>query len=154
MKDPGDYPFLDLLALSTMTLATVSNFGQPHAAPVYFVAGKDLQVYFFSGQDSQHALDLEHNSAAAGAIYPESSGWQDIQGVQMRGNVHVVEPGPVWEAAWSAYSQKFPFVKGLPVVVARNRLYCFSPGWVRMLDNRFGLGYKREWNLEQQPEKP
>jgi uncharacterized protein YhbP (UPF0306 family) len=113
-----------------------------------------LQFYFFSEIDSQHALDLEYNPTAAGTIYPECNGWRDIRGLQMRGRVHRVESGPAWEAAWSAYSQKFPFVKGLAAVVARNQLYGFSPSWIRMLDNRFGLGFKREWNLEQQPGKP
>lgn len=50
----------DLLALSTMTLATAALNGEPHAAAVYFVA-EGLQLYFFSAVDSQHSRDLQEN---------------------------------------------------------------------------------------------
>jgi uncharacterized protein YhbP (UPF0306 family) len=153
LKDKDVYPFLDLLTLSTMTLATSGLLGEPHAAPVYFVADRDLRFYFFSDRDSQHARDLDSSPAAAGTIYPEYNGWRDIRGLQMRGKVQIVGQGSEWEAAWSAYCQKFPFVKGLAAVVARNTLYVFTPAWIRMLDNRFGLGFKREWDLEQRPKE-
>jgi uncharacterized protein YhbP (UPF0306 family) len=145
----GIYPFWDLLSLSTLTLATSGPSGEPHAAPVYFVADHDLRFYFFSDLDSQHARDLASNPAAAGTIYPESNGWRDIRGLQMRGSARIVEPSPEWDAAWSVYCQKFPFVKGLAAVISRNALFVFRPDWIRMLDNRYGLGFKREWDLGQ-----
>lgn len=148
MNEIGDYPFLDILAIATLTLATVGPSGQPHAAPVYFVAGKNLLFYFFSAHDSQHIRDLDFNPEVAVTIYPESRGWRDIRGLQMQGSVRMVEPGPTWEAGWAAYCRKFPFVKGLSAVVTSNSLYVFTPNWIRMLDNQFGFGFKREWNLE------
>ena len=148
MIDRNEIPFLDLLTLSTLTLATCGPSGEPHAAPVYFVAGEDLQFYFFSAPDSQHAHDLDFNPAAAATIYPECRGWRDIRGLQMRGTVHGIEPGSLWESAWLVYRQKFPFVKNLASVVSRNSLYAFQPNWIRMLDNKFGLGFKQEWDLD------
>ena len=142
-----EYPFLDLLTLSTLTLATCGSSSHPHAAPVYFVAGADLLFYFFSAPGSQHAADLDTNPAAAVTIYPECRGWRDIRGLQMRGIVHRIDPGPRWESAWQAYRQKFPFVRNLAAIVAHNSLYVFQPNWIRMLDNQFGLGFKREWDL-------
>ena len=44
-----------LLALSTMTLATADQQGNPHAAPVYFVTDgleQNLRFYYFSEETS------------------------------------------------------------------------------------------------------
>ncbi|MCS6908896.1 MAG: pyridoxamine 5'-phosphate oxidase family protein [Anaerolineales bacterium] len=137
-----------LLGLSTMTLATCGASGEPHAAPVYFVADEaTLELYFFSEASSQHSLDLCTNPSAAVAIYPEVWEWQAIRGLQMRGRVNIVSPGEEWQRAWQAYQRKFPFVRHLEAVVARARLYRFQPTWLRWIDNRYGLGHKQEWNL-------
>jgi uncharacterized protein YhbP (UPF0306 family) len=137
----------NLLSTSTMTLATTGVNGETHAAPVYFVADEDLQLYFFSVPDSQHAQDVAHRPAAAVAFYPECFSWEDIRGVQMRGEVHQVEPGMDWDRAWKLYQSKFPFVSALKEIVAQNALYVFTPSWVRLVDNQRGFGYKQEWTL-------
>jgi uncharacterized protein YhbP (UPF0306 family) len=133
-----------------MSLATVSTTGEPHAAAVYFVSDQALQLYFFSDPDSQHGRDVAQNPRAAVSIFPECEGWQDIRGVQMRGQVHGVMPGDQWERAWQRYLDKFPFVKELKAVVAQNALYVFSPHWIRLIDNRRGFGFKEEWTLPSQ----
>ena len=133
--------------VSTLTLATTNPEGFPHAAPVYFVHGDDLKLYFFSDSDSQHSDDLAINPKAAAAIYPESEGWRDIRGLQLHGGVNLVESPEIWESAWVLYQTKFPFVRSLKSVVAKNQLYVFIPTWVRLVDNSQGLGYKKEWDL-------
>lgn len=143
-----DTPALaDLLALSTMTLATQDAQGQPHAAPVYFAAGPDLGLYFFSEASSQHSQDTARDPRAAAAIYPEAADWQAIRGLQLRGVVHPLAPGQPWETAWALYAAKFPFVKALKLVVARNTLYVLRPTWLRLVDNRRGFGFKQEWQF-------
>jgi uncharacterized protein YhbP (UPF0306 family) len=104
-------------------------------------------LYFFSESDSQHSRDIAHQPGAAVTIYPESTGWQDIRGLQMRGMVYRVEPGAEWERAWESYRLKFPFVEALRVIVARNALFAFQPSWLRWLDNRRGFGFKQEWSF-------
>ena len=146
-------PFEDLLALSTLTLATCGPDGEPHAAAVYFAASLSLapgelpQLYFFSHPDSQHSRDILANPRAAAACYPECYDWEDIRGLQMRGHVRQLAPGPEWEAAWACYLAKFPFVSGLKDVVAQNALYVFTPQWLRLVDNRRGFGFKQEWTF-------
>lgn len=142
----------ELLRVHTLTLATCSPEGRPHAAPVYFAASSrglqpGMRLYFFSGQDSRHTQDLLRQPAAAGAIYPECEGWQDIRGLQLEGEVLPVERGPEWDAAWEQYRAKFPFVSALKVVVARNALFAFVPHWIRLVDNRRGFGFKQEWHF-------
>jgi hypothetical protein len=130
-----------------MTLSTCSPDNTPHAAAVYFVCvdKQALRLYFFSEEASQHGRDLAANPRAAVAIYPECYDWQDVRGLQMRGEAHPVAPGAEWEHAWQAYQDKFPFTIQLSKLVARNQLFVFSPEWIRLVDNRRGFGFKQEW---------
>jgi uncharacterized protein len=145
--DINEAAISELLQLATMTLATTGTGGEAHAAAVYFAAGEDLKLYFFSAADSQHSLDLKLHPQAAAAIYPEVTGWQAIRGLQLRGQAALVPPGAHWQAAWAIYAGKFPFVKALKAIVASNELYAFTPGWLRLVDNRRGFGFKQEWDL-------
>lgn len=142
----------DVWAVPAMTLATVSAAGAPHAADVYFStlgeADQERTLYFFSDATSQHSLDLATNPYAAVTIYPAVTGWQEIRGVQMRGQVRVVEPGAAWDAAWEGYLVKFPFASALKDIVAQNTLYAFRPDWIRRIDNRRGFGHKEEWTRQ------
>jgi len=140
-----------LLKVSTMTLATVDSTGYPHAAPVYFAAvgmEEDLRLYFFSDADSAHSRHIAQNPKAAAAIYPQCEGWRDIRGLQLHGEARLVESTGEWQAAWERYQAKFPFVRSLRAVVAQNQLYVFIPGWVRLVDNSQGLGFKMEYRIE------
>ena len=128
-----------------MTLATGDRDGEPHAAAVYFATDDDLNFYFFSDLQSQHGRDLTIRPQCAIAVYPECQDWQDIRGLQLRGEVRLVPPGSEWEHAWSVYRAKFPFVSEMRELAALNQLYVFIPGWVRLVDNRRGFGFKREW---------
>ena len=141
------FPPADLLALPAMTLATTSPDGQPHAAPVYFAASAAQRFYFFSDAESQHGRDLAANPQAAATIHPLVSGWQEIRGLQMRGEVQRVAPGTEWDAAWQIYRAKFPFVVGLQEQLARTALYAFIPHWIRLVDNLRGFGFKEERTL-------
>jgi len=144
----------DLLQITTMALATAGENGEPHSASVYFAADEQLNLHFFSDPGSQHGVDLARDPRAAVAFYPESQRWQDIRGLQMRGEAFPTGRGPDWERAWETYAAKFPFVTELKHVVAQNQFYVFVPHWIRLVDNRRGFGYKVEWvrNEETGPE--
>jgi len=137
----------DLLSLTTMTLATTGPDGRPHAASVYFAADKNLRFYFFSDVESQHSRDIQDNPLAAVTLYPECKNWQEIRGLQMRGEVDRVAEGAAWQAAWQCYASKFPFVLDLESVIASNALFAFQPSWIRLVDNHRGFGFKQEWTL-------
>ena len=59
--------------------------------------------------------------------------------------VERIEPGPAWEAAWAAYVRKFPFVAELRALIDASWLLALRPTWIRLIDNRRGFGFKREW---------
>jgi uncharacterized protein YhbP (UPF0306 family) len=139
----------ELLSVAAMTLATSGPDGQPFAAPVYFaadLADGPLRLYFFSDPDSQHGRNLKRDPRLAAAFYPESDDWREIRGVQLRGEARPVPSGAAWDLGWRCYADKFPFVEGLKLIVARNTLYCVKPDWVRVVDNRRGFGFKEEWS--------
>jgi uncharacterized protein YhbP (UPF0306 family) len=135
----------ELLSLSTMTIATVGGDGEPHAAAVYFACDDQLNMYFFSDSGSQHASDTIHEARAAVTVHPDRTSWQDIRGLQMRGVIQAVQSQFKWQEAWQQYLVKFPFVADLEQLVAINQLHWFKPGWIRLVDNRRGFGFKQEW---------
>lgn len=138
----------DILAeTTTMTLATCSMQGEPHAAAVYFASDERLRLFFFSDPKSQHVRDGMENPQAAVAIHPECSDWRDIHGLQLRGRVERVAAPEAWRAAWEIYTAKFPFVAGLKAIVSRNALFVFIPKWIRLVDNRRRFGHKEEFHL-------
>ena len=148
----------DLWDVSAMTLATAASDGEPHAAAVYFAADPQRRnLYFFSSTTSQHSQDVAARPRASGAIYPSPTplgkGLEDesniIRGLQLRGEVALVPPGETWQQAWQLYLQKFPFVKNMEAIVARNQLYVFRPAWVRWMDNRQGFGHQEEWTAHE-----
>ncbi|MFZ5808846.1 MAG: pyridoxamine 5'-phosphate oxidase family protein [Chloroflexota bacterium] len=137
----------DLLRQSTMTLATCDMEGNPHAAPLYFAADKDLSCYFLSKEDSQHGQDLATHPQAAVAIFIEASDWREIRGLQMRGRAQIVTEPRTRERGWTLYRQKFPFVAELAQIVQTHQLYVFIPEWARYINNRLALGSKKEWRI-------
>lgn len=144
LTDPS---ITDLISVSTMTLATTSLEGVPHAAPLYFAADGELHLYFFSDPRSQHIRYVTHHPSAAVTLYPLCSRWEDIRGLQMQGEVQLVNQGLEWAEGWEIYAAKFPFVSKLKDIVDSNTLYVFIPHWVRLVDNRRGFGFKQEWTL-------
>lgn len=148
VANPTD-PDGEFFALPAMSLATQGLDGQPHAATVYFAADDTRRnLYFFSDPASQHSLDLATNPRAALTIEPPLDDWRAIRGLQLRGTVQAVAPGPAWEQGWQVYLARFPFVKDMREIIARNTLYTFRPDWIRRIDNRRGFGYKEEWTPE------
>jgi len=137
----------DLLRVSTLTLCTIGSGGEAHAAPVYFsTTGEPVVFYFFSDKNSQHGQDILRKPQAAAALYPSVESWQEIRGLQIKGDVHPVFPGAEWQAAWETYQTKFPFVVTLKPIVTQSQLFVLDPFWIRLVDNRIGFGYKKEWN--------
>jgi uncharacterized protein YhbP (UPF0306 family) len=135
----------ELLHLTTMTLATIGLDGEPHAAAVYFACDDQINFYFFSDAESQHALDNTNEPRAAITVNGEGGGWQEIYGLQLRGAITAVQSKNEWQGAWDHYQTKFPFVSNLQEIIVINQMYVFKPHWIRLIDNRKGFGFKQEW---------
>lgn len=151
LPSPAPAPDTDeseIWALPAMTIATTGSDGSPYAAAVYFASSDKHEMYFFSAPDSQHITNLTANPRAAAAIHPLVENWQEIRGLQLRGEVRPVFPGEEWDKGWALYLKKFPFAGELRDQIVRNRMYVFCPDWIRRIDNRRGFGFKEEWKHE------
>jgi uncharacterized protein len=142
-------------SITTMTLAG-SMDEKPWAAAVYY-ARRAFDLIFFSSPSSRHSRIFAQNSRAAATIHGDYKGWQEIKGLQMEGDVKLINGATARAKALATYLKRYPFVReffsdsaavSLSVVkkVAGIELYNFRPGRVLYTDNSFGFGNR--WKLE------
>jgi uncharacterized protein YhbP (UPF0306 family) len=132
---------------TTLALSTTGDAGSPGVAPLFFLPGEHLDLYWFSSPRSAHGRNLKRDPAAAVAVYCHAEGWADIRGVQMQGAVGVIT-GPRRRAIANAYVERFRLGTLFRAAMVRSRLYVFRPRWVRYIDNSRGFGFKFEFELD------
>ena len=137
-----------LKAQTTLALATVDGHGAPSIAPLFYLPGDALDLYWLSSASSVHSRNLERTPAAAVTVYAPAAGWKEIQGVQMRGAVSMVRNRADQRRIVAAYVQRFHLGTLFKARMARSRLYRFQPEWARYLDNTARFGYRFEFTLE------
>jgi uncharacterized protein YhbP (UPF0306 family) len=130
----------------TMTLAFADTAG-PWAADVYYVR-RGAEFFVLSSPSSRHARAFSTGAAAAATVRADSRDWREIRGVQMSGRAGEVAAGPERETALGLYTGRFPFATEILLGAARRldrvRVYRFAAERVLWIDNRTGLGNRRE----------
>ncbi len=146
---PGE-ELLDLLAIlaetSTLTLATTEPDGTPRATPVYFAVTPEVGLVFLSDPATPHARNLADRPSIAVAVYADVEDWRAIRGLQMKGTALRLDDDAAQEAL-ALYRRRFDFLAQVPAALDRMSVYLFRPHWVRLIDNRRGFGFTREWEL-------
>ena len=144
-----------LSSQSTLALATTSpphttaaEHSSPHVAPLFYLATEALSLYWLSSASSLHSRNLKQNPSAAVAIYAPAQHWKQIRGVQMRGAVVLISGASSRAPILAAYCKRFELGAPFQDRIARSRLYCFQPQWIRYLDNSKRLGYKFEMTVD------
>ncbi len=132
---------------STLSLATVRSRGEPHLADLFFSSDSSLKLYFVSSPDSRHAKNLALNPRASISVHVDTWDWRAIAGLQMQGAVEMLDQADPQARAWTLYKAKFPFVVDFADEIARSRWYCFTPRWIRVIDNRLGFGHREEFQV-------
>lgn len=120
---------------NTLALATLADPGLARVTPLYYLAGKDLRLYWFSSAASEHSRSLRANPQAAVTVYRPSRSWREIRGVQMRGRVSQVKDKEERRAVQAIYAERFALGRILRAALAQSRLYVFEPEWARYIDN-------------------
>ena len=135
-----------LALCKTASLATVDAHGKPCAANIQYASDKAWRLYWVSSEDSAHSINIEHQHDAAITIYAHMDSPESIHGLQLRGQVTMLDRGQAEDAALLRYTEKYPFVSNPPFseAIKRQRIYCFTPSWLRWIDNRKGFGWKFE----------
>ncbi|QDU71637.1 pyridoxamine 5'-phosphate oxidase family protein [Mucisphaera calidilacus] len=139
-----------LAACRTASLATVGEQGEPHAANVQYATDGGMNLVWVSSPQSEHSVDIEQSTHVAVTVYGHDDRPQGIHGVQMRGRAERITDNASLNAAWEAYTAKFPFVAVDPqfkVMLEKQAFWRFTPGWIRWIDNRKGFGWKVEREL-------
>jgi len=75
---------------TTLSLATTDEAGQACIAPLFYIADKELSLYWLSSRESLHSRNLLRNPRAAATIYRNTDRWREIRGIQMGGAVSEV----------------------------------------------------------------
>jgi len=156
MPDELKQQVLDYLqSHNTMTLATCAG-EIPWAATVFY-ASDDLELYFFSSPDSRHCQNLSVNSLVAVTIQEDYKDWRAIKGIQLEGQVMLVDGMLEKTKAMAVYARKYADVIKLFTDPASGvfykaflkvKFYRVVPEKLFYIDNQQGFGKRQELNLE------
>jgi uncharacterized protein YhbP (UPF0306 family) len=131
-----------LASQSTLTLATVSDDGNPHATPLFYLLSGGFELYWLSSASSLHSLNLARNREASAAVYCATECWEQIRGVQMQGAAQLVNEPLERESVLVQYIRRFHLGVSFQSVIQESCLYKFIPCQVTCVDNSKGFGYK------------
>lgn len=132
---------------TTLSLATSGDDREASVAPLFYIADKELSLYWLSSASSLHSLNLERNPRAAATVYRNAKRWREICGVQMRGVVSKVSEPERRAALVKAYCERFKLGRVFRLALHTSVLYCLEPEFFRYIDNARGFGYKFELTL-------
>lgn len=139
-----------LTSHSVLSLATCVDSvpcAVPWVAPVFY-AQLDERLVFLSAAHTRHCQNIAVNSAVAGSIQEDYSGWMDIKGIQLQGHASLVADSRL-QSVISHYGQKFPIVgHDAPPAIAnaldRISWYEITVSEIFFVDNAKGLGHRVE----------
>jgi uncharacterized protein len=135
-----------LRSQSTMILSTCDDAGWPQATPLFYYVDDDLGLHWFSSPRSAHSKHVGREPRVAVAVFKPTGHWQEICGVQMRGDAVEIS-GPMRKTITALYRERFQLGAIFGLTITRSRLFRFRPSWIRYLDNARGLGFKFEVTL-------
>ena len=138
------YEFLQ--TQSTLVLSTTGAEGEVHSAPLFYLVTEKLELLWLSAAETQHSRDLQAKPQAAVSVFRPTFAWQEIAGVQMRGDCRVVD-NLEREGLVVGFRERFGLGDEFAAVVSASRLYRFRPHWARLIDNQQGFGSKLKLEL-------
>ena len=147
---PGEV--LDYLsAQNTLTLATASPAGTPHAATFLYV-NEGPSLYFWSKSATESSRHIEQNPLVAFTIDEYTDDLTQTRGVQGIGECSVLLSGEQIARVADLFGQKFPSLS--PGATMSISFYRITPTEVQFIDNRrsrslsspgvFGADFHRE----------
>jgi uncharacterized protein YhbP (UPF0306 family) len=145
-------PVLEYLSgQSTLTLATASPTGTPHAATFLYV-NEGPSLYFWSKASAESSRHIEQNPLVAFTIDEYTSDLSQTRGVQGIGECSVLLSGEEIARVASLFGEKFPSLS--PGATMSISFYRITPTEIQFIDNRrsrslsspgvFGAEFHRE----------
>ncbi len=131
-----------------LTLAVMEADGSPYAAALFYAVDDELRFYVLTDPATRHGKAMLANPPVAGTIQSDRQHWHEIQGIQFRGVCRQLGSADRTRA-WEIYSARFPFLQQPNAILTRElattAMWRIDPTWIRLVDNRIGLGHKEEW---------
>ena len=140
MKEISDF----IKKHNTLTLATEKNHEVFAAALFYVSVDKGTSLLFVSNPKSDHIVNLEHNHKCAATIQENNLNWENIKGVQIKGEIKIAD-----DKYWNSYLGEFNYIsesETLTKAMKKVKLYKLKISWARFIDNAKGFGNKKEYN--------
>ncbi len=131
---------------TTLSLATTSPDGRPHAVSLFYAAEEHLSLIFVSETTVLHSRNVASQPRVSATIAADHQEWRDIEGIQLEGECTLLRDVEK-QAAWAVYTAKFPFVledEPLTKRLQASGFYRIRPDWIRLIDNSRGFGFKEE----------
>lgn len=137
-------------AHNTLSLATASPAGVPHAATMMYV-NDDLAIYFCTRPDTITVRHIDQNPAVAFTIDEYDPDWSKTKGIQGVGQCQVLlNPAEIRQVV-ALFQQKFPSLT--EAQTANLSIFRISPSEIQFIDNQatggvlvgqaLGVGYRR-----------
>ncbi len=127
-----------------MTLATVGEDGRVWATAVFY-ASDEFDLYFLSASHTRHAQNFRYQPHVAAAVHEDYRDWPDIKGVQLDGDVELLE-GNERSMAMARYRARYPFLAQddpqLQTALSKINWYRLRPATLYFIDNSQGLGHR------------
>ena len=123
-----------------LTLATVSNEGEPYCAACFYAYDKERNRLIFTSDDTtRHAQEMIQNCNVACGITLETRVVGKVQGIQICG---VAMRGD--EEDKRLYIKRFPYAALAPL-----NLWAIEPTYMKLTDNTLGFGTKLIWSSQE-----
>lgn len=126
-----------------MTLASVSDNGEPWCANIFYSYIPESNVFVFTTEEkTRHGREMAANGFVAGSIVLETRTVGMVQGLQIQGRAERVQ-GETIKKAKNSYIRKYPYA-----AMADLDLWTLSPTKYKLTDNRLGFGKKLHWEAQ------
>jgi uncharacterized protein YhbP (UPF0306 family) len=145
-KSPSEAPphVLEYLrSQNTLTLATTTASGLPHAATMVYV-GDGITLYFCTRPDGTTARNIDQNPTVAFTIDEYSADWSKTKGIQGRGECQVLLNPADIKRVVGLFRQRFSFLS--EAKTTNVSFYRIVPAELQYIDNE-GAGRERAQSL-------
>jgi uncharacterized protein YhbP (UPF0306 family) len=158
----GDVPqqVLDYLAAQkTVTLATATSDGTPHASTFMYV-NDGASIYFWARPTSTTAKHVQSNPKVSFAIDEYVQDWNKAKGIQGDGECRLVSGGDEVAQAVGLFADRFP-TPSSGASTTNISFFKITPKALKFIDNEgatidvsgdeFGMDFHREQVLSESP---
>ena len=133
-----------LHAHKKMTLATVTDSGQPLAHTVQYVSEGNT-VFFFTRATQRKVVNIKGNQRVAYTVDQDYEDWSAIQGVQMIATARILEDYDEVDLRFELFADKFPHLAAIGKSFLDHHIIIeVKPVIGRFLDNNIKFGYYEE----------